>query len=141
MKNLPGEVADGGEVKGDGHALLAVEDPVCCSRRRQDFCHERGFPNVAFMEDERSTVQLACAIYLLLLYCDAGVAPSAGPKGRLLLDMRGAHLMPLPVAGTKGRLLTGSATCWAKVRLRSTCCRWSRRDIDKERVLVGIGID
>jgi hypothetical protein len=74
MKNLPGEVADEGEVEGDGHALLAVEDPVCCSRRRQDFCRERGFPNVAFMEDERSTVQLACAIcccctvMLVLLY-------------------------------------------------------------------------
>jgi len=25
-----------------------------------------------------------------LLHCDAGVAPTAGPKGRLLLDMRGA---------------------------------------------------
>jgi len=97
MKNLPGEVADEGEVEGDGHALLAVEDPVCCSRRRQDFCRERGFPNVAFMEDERSTVQL-CLCYLLLLYCDAGVAPSAGPKGRLLLDMRGAHLMPVASA-------------------------------------------
>jgi hypothetical protein len=56
MKNLPGEVADEGEVEGHGHALLAVEDPICCSRRRQDFCRERGFPNVAFMEDERSTV-------------------------------------------------------------------------------------
>uniref|UniRef100_A0A2K1WNC3 Uncharacterized protein n=1 Tax=Populus trichocarpa TaxID=3694 RepID=A0A2K1WNC3_POPTR len=117
MKNLPGEVADGGEVEGDGHALLAVEDPVCCSRRRHDFCHERGFPNVAIMEDERSTVQLACAICCC------------------------CTVMLLPVAGTKGRLLTGSATCWGKVRLRSTCCRWSRRDIYKERVLAGIGID
>ncbi|KAL9350904.1 hypothetical protein Peur_058160 [Populus x canadensis] len=99
MKNLPGEVADEGEVEGDGHALLAVEDPVCCSRRRQDFCRERGFPNVAFMEDERSTVQLACAIC-----CCCTV-----------------------MLGT--------------VRLRSTCCCWSRRDIDKERVLAGIGLD
>ncbi|KAL9405234.1 hypothetical protein Peur_002206 [Populus x canadensis] len=32
----------------------------------------------------------ACMCYLLLLHCDTGVAPSAGPKRRLLLDMRGA---------------------------------------------------
>ncbi|KAL9368122.1 hypothetical protein Peur_039321 [Populus x canadensis] len=28
--------------------------------------------------------------YLLLLHYDTGVAPSAGPKRRLMLDMRGA---------------------------------------------------
>jgi len=32
----------------------------------------------------------ACMCYLLLLHCDTGVAPSAGPKRRLMLDMRGA---------------------------------------------------
>jgi len=33
----------GGEAEGDGLALLSVEDPACCSQRRQDCCHEREF--------------------------------------------------------------------------------------------------
>ncbi|KAL9350872.1 hypothetical protein Peur_058127 [Populus x canadensis] len=40
------------------------------------------------MEDDKSNNE-ACLCYLLLLHCDAGVAPSAGPKRRLLLNMRG----------------------------------------------------
>ena len=62
----------------------------------------------------------ACLCYLLLLYCDAGVAPSAGPKGRLLLDMRGAHLMPVASA------LGGEERTWGFPLLQLLACVSSR---------------
>jgi len=48
--------------EGDGRALLTVDGPACYSRWRQHWWREGGFPNVALMEDKRSTVKLACAI-------------------------------------------------------------------------------
>jgi len=34
-ENSPGVAVAGGETEGDGWALLAVEDPTCCSWWRQ----------------------------------------------------------------------------------------------------------
>jgi hypothetical protein len=42
-ENSLGMAVAGGEAEGDGLALLSVEDPACCSQRRQDCCHEREF--------------------------------------------------------------------------------------------------
>ncbi|KAG6792631.1 hypothetical protein POTOM_001783 [Populus tomentosa] len=42
----------------DGQALLTVDGPTCCSRWRQRWWCEGGFPNIALMEDERSTLKL-----------------------------------------------------------------------------------
>jgi len=50
--NLLGRVAVGGEVEGDGWALLAVFNPTCCSRWSRGAVAEEIFPTIAALEDE-----------------------------------------------------------------------------------------
>jgi hypothetical protein len=66
-KDFPSTTIAGGE-EGDSQTLLTVDNPACCSWWRQRWWCEGGFPNVALMEDERSTMKFAYAIYC---YCTA----------------------------------------------------------------------
>ncbi|KAJ6868355.1 hypothetical protein NC651_033429 [Populus alba x Populus x berolinensis] len=119
-ENSPGVAVAGGEAEGDGQALLAVEDSVCCSRWRQHWWREGWHPDVVLMENGRTMVKLSgaicccCTATLVLLQ-----ERRKGHKGSLCCS---CWFVLAPGCWKEMKTSTGSATCWRKWQLVERSC-------------------